>query len=202
LTFLAVAVGCSSGGSDSDPAGSLPGAQGELAAAMATVLLDSDAVTEGVLESQLNVLPATSGSTDAVSTVDVSFSRSVPCPAGGNMMVEATLQATRDTDTGVMEASFTGTRTLTACAFNNGEHTITVDGQATFDAFRRRVNGVPDGPQTSHYFGDFTAMRDDGETFSCSFDIEIVRDPTAGTRSINGTMCDNPFGRSVVWQPR
>ena len=72
-------------------------------------------------------MSATPAATD-VPLPSLTRSRSVPCPAGGNMLVEATLQATRDTDTGVMEASFTGTRTLTACAFQDGEHTITVDG--------------------------------------------------------------------------
>jgi hypothetical protein len=200
LTLLAIAAGCSSGGSDT--VGSTPEGQASLQGSMAAVILDSDTIVDGILDGQLGVLPATSGSSTAPATVNVSFSRTAPCPAGGEIMIEATLDASRDAATGVMEATFTGTRTLTDCAFVRGEHTITINGSATFEAFRRRVNGVPDGLQTTSYSGSFHAVRDDGAERFCDFNVEIVRDPAAGTRTINGTLCQNAVGQSVVWNPR
>ena len=103
------------------------------------------------------------------------FSRTRSCPGGGELAVEGTLVRTFDPATGVMEAQASGSRTRTDCVFSHGPMTITVNGVAQWDKFRRRVDGLPDGLQTSHYFGSSTAVRSDGTERSCEFDFTVLR---------------------------
>ena len=60
---------------------------------------------------------------------------------------------------------------------------------------------MPDGLQTSHYFGSWTAVRSDGEERTCSFDYTVVRDPEAQTRTVEGTMCRGGMRRTMSWNP-
>jgi hypothetical protein len=80
--------------------------------------------------------------------------------------------------------------------------TVTVNSLDAFEESRRRVEGQPDGLQTSHYYGSIDIERSDGETFFCEYDYTIVRDPEAHTRTIDGTICGSRARKGVPWQPR
>ncbi len=192
-----VAVGCSDDGTVAPTA-----ASGELSAQMAEITLEADLIMEALLGSHM-VSPAVSASSSgvaaAVVTEEFSFSRTRDCPAGGEMTVEGQMTRTWDSETHTMEGSFSGSRTMVDCAFHRGEYTITINGAATWEATRRRVNGRPDGPQTTHIAGEFHAVRSDGEEKTCSFEVTIVRDPDAMTREMTGNFCGDFFRRVVAW---
>jgi hypothetical protein len=156
-------------------------------------------IVDEMLNQELNVMPAVADGRGVITT-DVSFSRSRPCPAGGTVAVAGELHRTLDLDTGVMEATSSGSRTRTDCAFVRHELTITVNGSAEWESSRRRVHGIPDGPQTSSYSGSFHAVRSDGAERSCSFSIEVVREPGEHRRTVRGTMCGTEFSRTVSWR--
>jgi len=99
----------------------------------------------------------------------------------------------------VTEADAEGSRTRSQCTFQRHEYTIAVNGTCEWDKFRRRIDGVPDGLQTSHYLGSLHAVRSDGEERSCEFEISIVRDPETHTRTLDGTICGTEVHRSVIW---
>jgi hypothetical protein len=197
LAALALAAGCDHG--SKTPLG---GGETEVTAyEMAEVALESDEWTEQAVSAELDAIGSApiSGGGSGVVTQDVTFSRTRPCPAGGTFGLDGTIHRTFNLATREMEAESAGNRTRSDCALHRGEFTITVNGTAEWDAFRRRLAGEPDGLQTSHYSGAFAAVRSDGAARSCAFEVTIVRDPASHTRTLDGTICGTEIHRSVTW---
>jgi hypothetical protein len=196
---LAVVAGCNDG--TIDPSGD--DQSGVSAAAVADILLQSDVVTDDLVDSELAAMnaaePATSGGGSGTVTKDVEFSLTRPCLGGGQFSMEGTLHRSFNFETGEMEAQSLGTRTRTDCTYTGEEFTFTVNSEDNWELFRRRVNGRPDGPQTSSYWGSVTVMRSDGAERSCDYEIDIVRDPETHTRTLDGLICNTEVHRSVTW---
>lgn len=203
LATLAIVAGCS--GTDDVVTGS-GGGDAVAANEIADVALESDLVIEQVLGSELAsmeaaVAPSTregDGGSDVI-TQDVTFSLSRSCPLGGVFGLQGSAHRTFDRDTGEMEAEFAGSRSATDCTFAREDLTVTVNGSTDWDAFRRRVQGHPDGPQTTNYSGSWMVERSDGEEWSCEFEIAIVRDPSTHTRTLDALICGTEIHRSVTW---
>ena len=202
LAAVALAAGCSDSRNRSDP---LDVGDDVSAGEMAAVALESDLMSEQLFGTELDAAdPGVSASADAAGTSgtatrEITFSRSRSCRGGGTFEVEGRIRLTFDRETGVMEAEGSGTRTRTDCTFARESHTYTVNGSARWEIFRRRVHGVPDGPQTSHWYGSFGVVRSDGAERFCEFDITVVRDPEARTRTLEGTICGTTVTRTVTW---
>ena len=181
LFLMLGALGIFSACSEAD---SVTGADTDLSAELAEVALESDRITEEIVIAELNGMGPVTRTASAGSgfvTEERSFSRTRSCPAGGELTVEGSIVRTADFGTGVMEAEISGSRTRTDCAFTPGDKTITVNGGSMWERFRRRVNGMPDGLQTSSYSGSWVAVSSTGEERSCSFDYTVVRDPDVVT---------------------
>ena len=118
------------------------------------------------------------------------------------MSVEGRIVRSFDPDTGVMEAESSGSRTRTDCTFTHGAMSVTINGVAQWEKTRRRVDGFPDGLQTSHYYGSSNAVRSDGNERSCEFDFTVVRDPETQTRTVDGTFCGGRIRHGMGWHPR
>ena len=186
-----VLVGVSGCSDSPDPvssssAGSFSGSE------LASVALESDLRTEEVINQQI----------DQALNDTVTFNRTKSCPAGGYIEVSGTIIRTYDLDTTIMEADIMGSRVRSDCTFGSGPMTLTVNGASQWEIHRRRVGGEPDGLQTGRFSGMITITRSDGTERSCDFDYTIVRDPDAGTREINGTMCGAHIGHRVPWNGR
>ena len=134
------------------------------------------------------------------SSVDRSISRTMPCPAGGSMTVEGTLEGTFDRDTRTLEINGTGTRASDGCTFARNEMTITIEGSSSWEWTRRLVNGMTDGLQTRRYYGSWTATNDEGLTRSCTFDYTVAYDPETRTTSVDGELCDSPLQPRESWK--
>ena len=195
ILALLVATACSDGGAET-----LQGEGPAMSRQMAEVVVETDAMVGGMLDLEIDRADSTRGADDPI-TVDISFSRTRPCPLGGEVSIDGSMHRTFDPATLTGEATFSGTKALTDCAFMKEAHVITVNGTAQWDAFRRRVDRRPDGLQTTSYSGSIAAVRDDGEERSCEFSVEAVVDPAAHTRTVSGTICGNEFSRTVTWNP-
>ena len=168
--------------------------------ALALLALEADELTGVLLDDAFTL--AFAGSDLALAAVDPRpFSRTRNCPAGGTLTVAGQIDRTRNGE-GTVEIEVTGTGTWAACARARGDRTLTIDGGFTFEAYRKRVNGAPVGPQTSHKAGSFTWTRSDGQSGQCSFDLTSTRNPDAQTRTITGTMCGREINRTVTWGRR
>jgi len=190
-------VGCNDGTTP------IPGGEA-LEGQMVEVAMNTDGIVDQMIENELSALAVPARSADpskALITDEVTFDVTHDCPAGGNVNIAGALQRTFDTITGEMEASFTGSRTRTDCAFVDGEYTITVNSSSQWDAFRRRIWGLADGPQTTSYFGSLHILRSDGEERSCDFSIEVVRNPDTHTLSLTASICGNHYSRTITWTP-
>jgi hypothetical protein len=197
VASAALIVGCNDGTTP------IPGDQA-LESQMVGIAMDTDGIVDQMLETEMGALASPARSEDpskAMITDDVSFDVTHACPAGGNVNIAGALHRTFDTVTGEMEASFTGSRTRTDCAFVSGAYTITVNSASEWDAFRRRIWGLADGPQTTSYFGSLDVARSDGEQRSCDFSIEVVRNPDTHTLSLTASICGNEYSRTITWTP-
>jgi hypothetical protein len=179
------------------------GADGPLSAShMAEVALQSDLLAEQILDAELRAMdgdPATNDTPTGTVTREVTFSRTRPCPGDGEFHLEGTIRRTFEFDTVTMEAECSGLRSRTDCTFPRGDMTVTVNGQASWEIFRRKVEHLPDGPQTGHFYGSVSALRSDGEERACEYDVSIVRDPDTHTRTLDGVICGTEVHRSVTW---
>jgi len=109
-----------------------------LSSDMAEVALESDRITEEIVLAELAgmgqvVKAATTDTGSKVVTQEKSFSITRPCPEGGELTVEGSIVRLSDPDTGVMEATISGSRTRTDCVFAHGDTTITVNGGSMWD---------------------------------------------------------------------
>ncbi len=204
LIFLAALLGLVlTAGCSRDAADPILGTGGDLEAVMDTVALESDRMTAELVSNELDafVTPSTTDDPDGDGTVIIekNFSATRSCPAGGQLSVEGTMLVTFDVGTGVMEAELSGSRTRTDCAFFGDGFTVTVNGSSMWEKFRRRVHGMPDGPQTSHYYGSWIAVSSEGEERSCEFDYTVVRDPDSHTLTIEGSICGKEISIIVSW---
>lgn len=194
LAFTLVALTTLSGCDEANPI-TIPST--DLSSEMAGLVLEADQMTEKIVATELSAMGV------AVTAVPEqrTFSGTRSCPGGGEIMVEGSIVRTSDPATGVVEAEISGTRMRIDCVFIRGDVTITVNGSAAWEKFRRRIDGIPDGLQTSHYFGSWTAVRSDGEERSCAFDYTVVRDPDTQTRTVEGMLCSRGMRRVTGWNP-
>ena len=193
LAALGFVVGCDSSDSIATP---ISGS----ALQDADVAMESDLLTEEIVQSELLAMetsPATRSDESVTTTRTFSGTRS--CPLAGQLSVEGSIVRSFDPATGEMNADLSGSRQRVDCTFASGEFTITVDGSSSWSKQRRRVDGFPDGLQTSSYSGSWLAVRSDGEERSCSFDYTVVRDPAERTITINGTICNEQVRRQLGW---
>jgi hypothetical protein len=203
LAAAGILAGC-----DSDPGGPLGLGNGDPEVEqMADLALESDRITAEMLGAEIDGMGAMvtdkSGTGDPSGLIidERTFRRTRPCPLGGQITVEGRIVREFDRVTRVMEIESTGSRTRTDCGFPQGELTVTVNSLDAFEESRRRVAGVPDGPQTGHYYGSTELMRSDGAEYFCEYDYTIVRDPDTQTRTIEGTICGHRARKGVPWQP-
>ena len=175
---------------------------------MAEVALESDLMTAEMLSSEIDSMGATGAATtdegdpSGVVIEERTFRRTQPCPLGGQMTVEGSMVREFDRATRVMTIESSGSRTRTDCVLPREEMTVTVNSLDAFEESRRRIEGLPDGPQTSHYYGSIDVERSDGEEHFCEYDYTIIRDPETQTRTIDGTICGGRVRKGVPWQPR
>lgn len=189
LAAAAVAAAAALSGCDH---GTVTPTSGEtLPAQMADFEVSADDGLESVIEDEL--------AAKATATRDETFTRTVTCPVGGDVVYQGERHSVYDTVTRILDADLSGSRTVADCAFLRGPFTITVSGGSKWEASRHREDGVPVGPQTTHHAGSYGAVRSDGEARSCAFDVDVVRDPAARTRTVDGTVCGVTVHRVTTW---
>lgn len=202
VATLLVLPGCSDDGSNV-----LDGPSDELTAALQEVVFEADALAADVLAAETDQAAASSGArgeTSGGGSITRSVNATRSCPAGGAMTIQGSLTRTRENSGGssVVEVEASGNQSAADCTFVREELTVTLNGASQWQHFRRWVDGVFDGPQTSSYSGSWHALASNGQERSCEFDFTVVRDPGAHTRTIEGTLCGFRMRRHVDWSPR
>ena len=171
---------------------------------MAAVALEADYLSEEVVQMELAAMtapPANAPPGGGPIVDQKTFSRTLPCPAGGEMSAAGSIDRTWDPATRTLEAAITGDRSRTDCGFMIEGNVITVNGSSMSEHDRRWVGGMPDGLQTSHYMGSWHAVSTTGEERQCSFEYTVVRDPATMTRTVDGNTCSRRVHRSTSWNP-
>lgn len=164
------------------------------------VALDGDAIVGAVVFGQL-FAPAEAGALATSSADTKEFSRSRPCAAGGTIEINGTMERERNGE-GSVEATISGTRDQVDCTRTREDVTIVINGSGTFNAYRKRVNGEPIGPQTTSYAGSFNWVKTRGEDQregTCEYSLESIRQPDAMKVHVTGSMCGHEVDRERDW---
>jgi hypothetical protein len=139
-------------------------------------------------------------------TASASFSRTAPCPEGGEIRIEGEMQRTVDREARTMTVHSVATTTHVACVSplrarrDGAAGTITINGNPNLrtEAHRAIVAGELSGPQTMEQAGSFTWSRSTGESGVCDVDISSVFDPATRTRTVTGTFCGHDVSRTIT----
>jgi hypothetical protein len=192
MASVAMTAACSNGDLGPDD-----GLTSDEAVALA---LDLDATTGDIILGELLFGGFSLGEGLGVNSGDVrTFERERACPLGGKVTLSGSVERERNGE-GAVEFTLAATGVKTDCTRQaRNELTLTVNGTFSLEAYRKRVNGQPVGPQTTTKKGQFDWARSDGETGSCEFDLTSVRDPAAGKRTVKGTICGREIDRELSW---
>jgi hypothetical protein len=169
---------------------------------VAAVALAGDLMAGTLLFEEIGLVGARSGPQSVASEDKRAFERTRRC-GDGLVTVWGEIERVRHGE-GVVEYFIEGNRTRDDCTHVRGPFTIVIDTPEgkpdTLEAYRKRNNGQPIGPQTTTYAGEFDWQKWEGETLvregHCDFELTSVRNPDSMKRSVTGTIC----GREVDWE--
>jgi hypothetical protein len=184
-----------------------PGA-GDLADADAALIAEQQAdLLDGILDGEINARPALIGAGEIDGTVSLSvapivteftFTRTRPCRNGGQVVASGAGTHTANRETGEVTLEFSGDKSIENCARARGDLVITINGEGTFEGFRKKVNGHFEGPQTNSQEGHFTWETSDGRSGECDYELTVTWDPATHTKTIVGFVCDHEINRTVT----
>lgn len=186
-----------------------PGASSDLADADAALIAEDQAdLLDGILDGEMDARPSvgTTGeeldgmvSPSAVPIVtEFNFTRTRPCQIdGGQIVATGSGTHTADRETHTVTLAFNGSKSIENCARTRGDVVITINGDGTFEGFRKKVNGHYEGLQTNSQAGHFAWATSDDRSGECDYQITVTWDPATRTKTIVGFVCDHEINRSV-----
>jgi hypothetical protein len=124
-----------------------------------------------------------------------------PCPSGGAVALDFTVDGMFDGDTHTLQADLAGTQTHAACGVVRNGVTITIDGNPGigFTASIGAANGQPTQPFTHGIDGSFSWSTSDGRSGTCDIDVSAVTDLLARERTVQGSVCGHTFNQTTTW---
>ena len=134
---------------------------------------------------------AASTTTLAPTTFNNTFDVTKPCPKGGTVEIEGTINGTGDRTTHSLTVDANATRTDTDCAFAARDGgTITVNGNPNiaYTGHVNIVNAAFVGLQTQSHKGSFKWARTGGSG-TCDVDVTSSFDPATHTVTVTGNFC-------------
>jgi hypothetical protein len=184
-----------------------PGA-GDLADADAALIAEQQAdLLDGILDGEIDARPSMIGTGEVDGMLSLSaapivtefnFTRTRPCRNGGQVVAIGSGTHTADRETGEVTLQFSGDKSIENCARARGDLVITINGQGTFEGFRKKVNGQYEGLQTNAQAGSFTWETSDGRSGECDYQLTVTWDPATHTKTIVGFVCDHEINRTVT----
>ncbi len=184
-----------------------PGA-GDLADADAALIAEQQAdLLDGILDGEMDARPSiiATGEVDGMVSLSAApivtqftFTRTRPCRNDGQVVATGSGTHTADRETGVVTLEFSGDKSIENCARARGDLVITINGQGTFEGFRKKVNGQYEGLQTNAQAGSFTWETSDGRSGECDYQLTVTWDPSTHTKTIVGFVCDHEINRTVT----
>lgn len=184
-----------------------PGA-GDLADADAQLIaLDQADLLDGILDGEMGARPSLIGTGEVDGMVSLSavpivtqfsFTRTRPCRVSGQVVATGSGTHTADRETGEVTLTFDGTKSIEDCARARGDVVITINGDGTFEGFRKKVNGKFEGLQTNAQAGSFTWETNDDRSGECDYQLTVTWDPATHTKTVVGFVCDREINRTVT----
>lgn len=124
------------------------------------------------------------------------FTRTHPCPRGGEVRVAGSSTITGDRAAGSWTVQQTATKTLAACAFNTRDgELVQQDGSLSIQGTRSVVQGRLSGPQTTTQRGTVRWTRGT-QSGSCDVDLSTAFDPATRTATVRGSYCGRAVDRT------
>jgi hypothetical protein len=165
----------------------------------ASIALDTDAITGDIIFGQMVLFGFGAELAQSAGGGEPrTFSRTRPCPAGGSIEVNGSIERTV-TGERTMEFDASAEGKWNACARTRREITRTIDGEFSITSHRKIVNGQAAGPQTTTKEGHFTWSTSNDKSGECEFSVTSTRFPEEGRRTVQGSVCGREIDRTVTW---
>jgi hypothetical protein len=187
-----------------------PGASADLTEVDAALIAEDQAdLLDGILDGEIDARPSVGTTGDAVDglvslssapiVTEFNFTRTRPCRnEGGQIVATGSGTHTADRETHTVTLAFSGSKSIENCARTRGDLVITINGDGTFEGFRKKVNGHYDGLQTNSQAGHFTWVTNDERSGECDYQLTVTWDPATHTKTVVGFVCDHEINRSVT----
>lgn len=194
----AFALAACEGAATGPDGGSTSGLSADDVQALASETGDQDgAFLDGFDGPSFNKIPAGPA---LATTVTTTFTRTRTCPQGGSVKLEGTATQTVDPATKTGSASFSATRTESACVFGRNGKTITINGNPNTQLASSQswTNGVP-GVRTATKKGSFNWSTSEGKSGTCNVDVTATWTPATHTLQVKGTFCNQTVDVTRTW---
>ena len=124
-----------------------------------------------------------------------------PCPSGGEVSFDLTVEGSFDPEAHTFEVDVEGSQTHTSCAFPHDGLVITVTGNPDIDfsAHAAAINGQPSEPYTANVSGGFRWSSSDGRSGTCAVTLASVTDFAARRRTLEGNICGHTVTETTTW---
>lgn len=128
------------------------------------------------------------------------FTRTMPCPGGGQITMQGSAQVSFDRETRSMSSRFEATQTAQACVLNAHQTPVVMSGNPSvrITATRTVEQGRLVEAKTTQK-GSVVYQRGDASR-TCDIDLTSSVDATTHTVSITGSMCGSPVDRTHQWR--
>jgi hypothetical protein len=124
-----------------------------------------------------------------------------PCPSGGELAIQFTVDGTYEEEINALQADLTGSHVHDDCAFPHNGSTFTVDGRPSiaFTASVGAIDGTPSQPFTFTLDGAFGWAANDGRSGLCEMTLSAVTDFLAQSRNVQGSVCGHTIDQTLTW---
>ncbi|MFW6079251.1 MAG: hypothetical protein ACODAE_06505 [Gemmatimonadota bacterium] len=138
----------------------------------------------------------------AVQTVNIQWRHTAPCPVGGDVEVDGSVDMSYDDETREVDAEVTASLTHLDCAFDVDGTVITTNGDPDLDlaASVHKVAGQPEGEQSVSLSGSFTWQDDEDRGGECDVDLDgsLAMEEGTVTRTLQGSFCGHTIDQTVT----
>ena len=195
-SIVAVSVAFAACADSSGPDSNLTRAE----ALMIVSAVSNSAQTSGTTAASANPRPTVSASAVPVS-FEHDLESSLPCPRGGTVGLVYHAAGTVDDEAGSAVLDLSGSQTHSACAFQYGAITITVNGdpRLEYEAHLSILNQQPNAPFSVGVSGAFNWSTSDNRSGRCAITYDEVVDFAQRRRTVEGNVCGYTVHETFTW---
>lgn len=145
-------------------------------------------------------MPSVLGLDRNAGTFGVSRQGSHPCPGGGEVQYNLSMDGSLDEASESVSFDVAGHQKHAACAFTHEALTFNITGapRLIFSASGAMVNSEPAKPFTFEAEGALEWTASDGRSGRCPIKVDVVADMAAGRKTADALICGHTFTQTEI----